>query len=160
MRNLLFVVLLACALPLAVQNLTIVSAADIQKGGAPLSSGTLCFTATEANDNPIGLRVGGGGQEVVAITNDAIGSLANSANTSLANISYRVEVFDQYTRGAQVRADSVQRRDVQLQLLCPQCELAAGWKRECVECWKSDDHRFLHRMRFRWRRLRRFDETG
>lgn len=98
-------ILVFCSASLFAQNLTTVTASNIQKGGAPLSSGTLCFTATDANDNPIGFRVGGGGQEVLApyctaIANGAIGvfNVANPANTSPANIEYRVEVFDAYSR--------------------------------------------------------------
>jgi hypothetical protein len=87
------------------QNLTSVTASNIQKAGLPLATGTLCFTATDSSDSPIGFRIGGGGQEVVApyctqVTNGAISGLqvANPANTSPANISYRVEVFDSYAR--------------------------------------------------------------
>src|SRR5438270_11900580 len=107
MRQILIFILLACSCVsrLSGQNLTVVTATNIQKAGAPLSSGTLCFTATDASDSPIGFRIGGGGQEVVApfcttITNGAIGTfqVANPANTSPANISYRMEVFDQYAR--------------------------------------------------------------
>lgn len=104
MRNYFFIILLASMSALA-QNLTTVTATNIQKAGAPLVSGTICFTATDVGDNPIPFRVGGGGQEVVApyctaVTNGGIGafSVANPANTSPANISYRVEIFDQYSR--------------------------------------------------------------
>jgi hypothetical protein len=104
MRKTILLVLLASSCAFA-QNLTTVTAANIQKAGAPLASGTLCFTATDANDTPIGFRIGGGGQEVVApyctaVSNGAIGSfqVANPANTSPENIQYRIEVFDQYTR--------------------------------------------------------------
>lgn len=105
MRKSIFLILLTASCAFA-QNLTTVTAANIQKAGAPLVSGTLCFTATDGNDTPIGFRIGGGGQEVVApycatVTNGAIVgtfSVANPANTSPANIQYRIEVFDQYTR--------------------------------------------------------------
>jgi hypothetical protein len=101
-----FLVLLLIAPPCVLgQNLTSVTATNIQKAGAPLATGTLCFTATDSNDTPIGFRIGGGGQEVVApyctaVSNGTIGSfqVANPANTSPANIAYRIEVFDQYTR--------------------------------------------------------------
>jgi hypothetical protein len=103
MRKILFILAL-CSSALA-QNLTSVTAANIQKAGLPLATGTLCFTATDSSDSPIGFRIGGGGQEVVApyctqVTNGAISGLqvANPANTSPANISYRVEVFDSYAR--------------------------------------------------------------
>src|SRR5690349_12246494 len=104
MRKHLFFILLASLSGLA-QNLTTVTASNIQKAGAPLASGTICFTATDTSDNPIPFRIGGGGQEVVApycatVTNGATSVLqvANPANTSPTNISYRVEVFDQYAR--------------------------------------------------------------
>lgn len=104
MRTLIAFILVASSCAFA-QNLTTVTAANIQKAGAPLASGTLCFTATDANDAPIGFRIGGGGQEVIApycavVTNGAIAGfqVANPANTSPANIEYRIEVFDQYTR--------------------------------------------------------------
>ena len=104
MKNILLFILLASG-PMLAQNLTTVIATNIQKAGAPLGSGTLCFTATDANDTPIGFRIGGGGQAVVApycasVTNGAIGAfqVANPANTSPANINYRIEVFDQYSR--------------------------------------------------------------
>lgn len=88
------------------QNLTTVTASSLYKGGVLLSSGQICFTGTDSNDNPIPFRVGGGGQEVTfpycaVVTNGAIVGtfqVANPANTAPANISYRVELFDQYNR--------------------------------------------------------------
>ena len=101
-RLLIFLVLSSAAMA---QNFTTVTAANIQKAGAPLASGTICFTATDASDTPIAFRVGGGGQAVVApycatIANGVSAALqvANPANTAPANISYRVEIFDQYAR--------------------------------------------------------------
>jgi hypothetical protein len=98
-----------CLLPIAAahaQNLTTVTASSLYKGGVLLSSGQICFTGTDANDNPIPFRVGGGGQEVTfpycaTVTNGAIVGtfqVANPANTAPANIGYRVELFDQYNR--------------------------------------------------------------
>jgi hypothetical protein len=101
-RLLLFLLLSSAALA---QNFTAVTATNIQKSGAPLASGTICFTATDASDAPIAFRVGGGGQAVVApycaaITNGVSAALqvANPANTAPANVSYRVEIFDPYAR--------------------------------------------------------------
>lgn len=107
MKNLVTTIAVVClAITARAQNLTTVTASSLYKGGLLLSSGQICFTGTDANDNPIPFRVGGGGQEVTfpycaTVTNGAIVGtfqVANPANTAPANINYRVELFDQYNR--------------------------------------------------------------
>src|SRR6185437_14350233 len=83
------------------QNLTTVTATNIQKAGVPLAVGQLCFQATDLNDDPISFQIGGGGQEVnypfcTKIAAGKIGTFTvpNPALTAPANIAYRVTVSD------------------------------------------------------------------
>jgi len=101
------------------QNYTTVTATKIQYANQQLiPKGTLCFQATDQNDAPISFQVGGGGQVVtspvcVAVVNGVSGtlSLPNPANTTPANILYRITANDTsrtvYTcRGAQLSGAS------------------------------------------------------
>jgi hypothetical protein len=88
------------------QNWTTVTATKISDlAGNMLSSGKLCFTATDANDKAISFRAGGGGQVVskticAAVVDGALSAslaIPNPANTAPANVLYRIEVSDGYT---------------------------------------------------------------
>ena len=84
------------------QNTTSVTASNITNlDGVKVASGKLCFLGTNSNDVPISFQMGGGGQvtrtpRCTTITNGAIGafSVPNPANTSPANINYRITVQD------------------------------------------------------------------
>src|SRR5581483_6160791 len=69
--------------------------------GVKVASGKLCFLGTNSNDVPVSFQMGGGGQvtrtpRCTTITNGAVGtfSVPNPANTSPANINYRITVQD------------------------------------------------------------------
>lgn len=87
-------------LPLA-STITI-SADSIQTlNGSLLASGSLCFQATDASNNVIGIQVGGGGMVVTTpfctpITNGAISSFAvpNPSVSSPLNIRYHITVME------------------------------------------------------------------
>ncbi len=97
--------LAACAVSAAAQNWATVSAANITDlNQQKLAAGQLCFLATDQNDNPISIGIGGGGQLLRrplcgAITNGTVTSFTvpNPAQTSPAGIFYRVTVKDTAT---------------------------------------------------------------
>jgi hypothetical protein len=62
-RILAFAFFAALAVNLHAQNLTTVSASNIQDiNGSKLAAGQLCFLGTDQSDNPISFGIGGGGQ--------------------------------------------------------------------------------------------------
>jgi len=105
MRKSLFViVVLTCALAQA-QNWTTVTATNITDlNQQKLAAGQLCFLATDQNDNPISIGIGGGGQMLKrgycsAVMSGAVTSFTvpNPANTQPAGVYYRVTVKDSST---------------------------------------------------------------
>jgi len=110
MRKLLFAVLaMLCATTLArAQATTAVSAHAIQGlNGGLLVSGSLCFQATDQNDNNIGVQVSGGGTVVstpfcTSVTNGVIVTfnVPNPAVSTPQNVRYRIYV----TQGSRVIA--------------------------------------------------------
>jgi hypothetical protein len=98
----LLTILLACALPVAAQNWTTVTAANITDlNQQKLAAGQLCFLATDQNDNPISIGIGGGGQLLrrtfcASVANGTVTafSVPNPANTAPAGTMYRVTVND------------------------------------------------------------------
>lgn len=84
------------------QNWTTVTATNITDlNQQKLAAGQLCFLATDRNDNPISIGIGGGGQLLrrafcSAVSNGAVSGLSvpNPANTAPAGVNYRVTVND------------------------------------------------------------------
>jgi len=82
------------------QNYTTVSATKIQNlGQGLLTSGTLCFTATDANNHAINFQPGGGGQVIYGPLCQAVAfgavtpfQVPNPANTIPAGILYTITV--------------------------------------------------------------------
>jgi hypothetical protein len=97
--------LFLCALPAAAQNWTNVTATNITDlNQQKLAAGQLCFLATDQNDNPISIGIGGGGQLLKrqfcsAVANGAVTgfSVPNPAQTTPAGIYYRVLARDSST---------------------------------------------------------------
>ncbi len=87
------------------QNLTTVSTSNIQDiNGAKLAAGQLCFQATDQNDNPISVQIGGGGQALrrqycspVTAGVATLFTVPNPANTLPTGIYYRVTIRDSST---------------------------------------------------------------
>ncbi|HEX9255615.1 MAG TPA: hypothetical protein VF938_08710 [Candidatus Angelobacter sp.] len=105
MRKLVFaMVVLMCTLAQA-QNWTTVAATNITDlNQQKLAAGQLCFLATDQNDNPVSVGVGGGGQILKrgycsAVASGAVTSFTvpNPAGTLPAGIYYRVTVKDSST---------------------------------------------------------------
>ncbi len=98
---LLFLAMAACVSASA-QNWTTVTAANITDlNQQKLAAGQLCFLATDQNDNPISIGIGGGGQLLrrafcATVSNGAVSgfSVPNPAVTAPAGIMYRVTVND------------------------------------------------------------------
>ena len=79
-RIFLFALLIAFALAARAQNLTSVSASNLQDiNGAKLASGQPCFLVTDQNDAPISVQVGGGGQ---ALKRGYCSTVTNGAATT------------------------------------------------------------------------------
>lgn len=103
MRKILFAVLsLLCAASIAhAQATTAVLASHVQGlNGAPLVSGSLCFQATDQNDQNIGIQVSGGGIVVTtpfctSIANGVISTfnVPNPSTASPLNTRYRILVY-------------------------------------------------------------------
>ena len=97
--------LLGFALDTLAQNLTTVSASNIQDiNGAKLAAGQLCFLITDQNDTPLSVQIGGGGQALkrgycASVVNGAVTSFTvpNPANTQPAGIYYRITAKDTTT---------------------------------------------------------------
>jgi hypothetical protein len=91
-----------CSLSLHAQNLTTISASNIQDiNGAKLASGQLCFLITDQQDTPISVSIGGGGQALkrgycspIAAGVVTTFTVPNPANTLPSGIYYRVTVKD------------------------------------------------------------------
>src|SRR5262249_26292444 len=87
------------------QNWTTVAATNITDlNQQKLAAGQLCFLATDQNDNPISIGVGGGGQVLLRqycaqVTAGAISgfTVPNPANTAPTGIYYRVTAKDTST---------------------------------------------------------------
>src|SRR5215467_8126728 len=87
------------------QNWTTVAATNITDlNQQKLAAGQLCFLATDQNDNPISIGVGGGGQVLrrqycAQVTAGAISgfTVPNPTNTAPAGIYYRVTAKDSST---------------------------------------------------------------
>ena len=98
-------ILLAGALSASAQNWTTVTATNITDlNQQKLAAGQLCFLATDQNDNPISIGIGGGGQLLKrqfcsAVANGAVTgfSVPNPAQTTPAGIYYRVLARDSST---------------------------------------------------------------
>lgn len=93
--------LFALAVSAQAQNTIAVSASLIKGGpnGAALTSGSLCFQATDQNNNNIVIQSGGGGAVVAtpfctAITNGAITTfnVPNPATSAPVNVRYRITI--------------------------------------------------------------------
>lgn len=106
MKKSAFVAMLfLCALPAAAQNWTSVTATNITDlNQQKLAAGQLCFLATDQNDNPVSIGIGGGGQLLKrqfcsAVANGAVTgfSVPNPAQTTPAGIYYRVLARDSST---------------------------------------------------------------
>src|SRR5581483_10201094 len=84
------------------QNWTTITATNITDlNQQKLAAGQLCFLATDQNDNPISIKIGGGGQLLrrafcATVANGAVSgfSVPNPANTAPAGTNYRVTVND------------------------------------------------------------------
>jgi hypothetical protein len=81
MKKFIFMVMLAAiALPGAGQSWTTISATNITDlNQQKLAAGQLCFLATDQNDNPINIGVGGGGQ---LLRRPLCGTVANGVAAS------------------------------------------------------------------------------
>jgi hypothetical protein len=98
----LLLVIAFCSLSLHAQNLTTISASNIQDiNGAKLASGQLCFLITDQQDTPISVSIGGGGQALkrgycspIAAGVVTTFTVPNPANTLPSGIYYRVTVKD------------------------------------------------------------------
>ncbi|HZD94208.1 MAG TPA: hypothetical protein VE133_08140, partial [Candidatus Sulfotelmatobacter sp.] len=106
MKKLLSVFVFVClSLPALAQNLTTISAANIQDiNGTKLAAGQLCFLITDQQDNPISVQIGGGGQALKRgycspVANGTVSSFTvpEPAHTAPAGIYYRVTVKDSTT---------------------------------------------------------------
>jgi hypothetical protein len=101
----LLTIMLACAVPLCAQNWTTVTATNITDlNQQKLAAGQLCFLATDQNDNPISIGIGGGGQMLKrgycsAVASGVVTSFTvpNPATTQPAGVYYRVTVKDSST---------------------------------------------------------------
>jgi hypothetical protein len=101
-KILLLIAFALCSLNLHAQNLTTISASNIQDiNGAKLALGQLCFLITDQQDNPISVSIGGGGQALkrgycspIAAGVVTTFTVPNPANTQPAGIYYRVTVKD------------------------------------------------------------------
>jgi hypothetical protein len=103
-KLILLTMVLACALSAAAQNWTTVTATNITDlNQQKLAAGQLCFLATDQNDTPISVGIGGGGQLLrrsfcTTVANGAITpstfSVPNPATTTPAGIFYRVVAKD------------------------------------------------------------------
>jgi hypothetical protein len=90
---------------LRAQNWTTVTATNITDlNQQKLAAGQLCFLATDQNDNPVSVSVGGGGQMLKrgycsAVASGAVTSFTvpNPATTQPAGVYYRVTVKDSST---------------------------------------------------------------
>jgi|GEM_PF-1162883 len=104
-KFILSIMVLACVIPAAAQNWTTVTATNITDlNQQKLAAGQLCFLATDQNDTPISVGVGGGGQLLrrslcTSIAGGAITafSVPNPATTTPAGIYYRVVAKDTST---------------------------------------------------------------
>jgi hypothetical protein len=104
-RILAFAFFAALAVNLHAQNLTTVSASNIQDiNGSKLAAGQLCFLGTDQSDNPISFGIGGGGQALrrgycFGVTAGVVTSFTvpNPASTLPSGIYYRVTVKDSST---------------------------------------------------------------
>jgi hypothetical protein len=104
-RILAFAFFAALAVNLHAQNLTTVSASNIQDiNGSKLAAGQLCFLGTDQSDNPISFGIGGGGQALrrgycSPVTAGVVTSFTvpNPASTLPSGIYYRVTVKDSST---------------------------------------------------------------
>jgi fibronectin-binding autotransporter adhesin len=104
-RILAFAFFAALAVNLHAQNLTTVSASNIQDiNGSKLAAGQLCFLGTDQSDNPISFGIGGGGQALrrgycSGVTAGVVTSFTvpNPASTLPSGIYYRVTVKDSST---------------------------------------------------------------
>jgi hypothetical protein len=98
----LLLVIAFCSLSLHAQNLTTISASNIQDiNGVKLASGQLCFLITDQQDTPISVSIGGGGQALkrgycspIAAGVVTTFTVPNPANTLPSGIYYRVTVKD------------------------------------------------------------------
>jgi hypothetical protein len=107
MKKLFIIGLFCFCLPasLQAQNWTTVTATNITDlNQQKLASGQLCFLATDQNDNPISIGIGGGGQALkrgycspVAAGVVTSFTVPNPANTQPAGVYYRVTVKDSST---------------------------------------------------------------
>jgi hypothetical protein len=105
MKKLGAILILMCSSALA-QNVTAVSAAKIQGNDQTLlANGQICFLMTDANDQPISVQGGGGGQVTKApvcktVTNGGITTfnILSTTATSPANVGYRITVKDTNTQ--------------------------------------------------------------
>ena len=107
MKKLYILGLLCFCLPasLQAQNWTTVTATNITDlNQQKLAAGQLCFMATDQNDNPISIGIGGGGQVMrrqycSPITAGGVTAFTvpNPANTQPAGVYYRVTVKDSST---------------------------------------------------------------
>jgi hypothetical protein len=101
-KILLLLAFALCSINLHAQNLTTISASNIQDiNGAKLASGQLCFLITDQQDNPISVSIGGGGQALrrgycSPVTAGVVTTFTvpNPAGTQPAGIYYRVTVKD------------------------------------------------------------------
>ena len=104
-KFILSIMVLSCVIPAAAQNWTTVTATNITDlNQQKLAAGQLCFLATDQNDTPISVGVGGGGQLLrrslcTSIAGGAITafSVPNPATTTPAGIYYRVVAKDAST---------------------------------------------------------------
>ena len=103
-KSILAIILLTCGIA-AAQNWTTVTATNITDlNQQKLAAGQLCFLATDQNDNPISIGIGGGGQQLrrqfcSAVAAGAVASFTvpNPANTLPTGVYYRVTVKDSST---------------------------------------------------------------
>lgn len=101
-KFILFLLCMFFCLPGSAQNWTTVTATNITDlNQQKLAAGQLCFLATDQNDNPISIGIGGGGQLLrrafcSAVANGAVTnfSVPNPAQTAPAGVMYRVTVND------------------------------------------------------------------
>lgn len=104
-KIILLIFVLCCMAPLGHAQATIaVSASHIQgTNGTPLSSGSLCFQATDQNNNNVGVQLSTGGIVIMtpfctAISNGAISTfnVPNPGTATPLNVRYRITI----TQGA------------------------------------------------------------
>jgi hypothetical protein len=103
-KSIFAMVMLTCALA-AAQNWTTVTATNITDlNQQKLAAGQLCFLATDQNDTPVSIGIGGGGQALrrpycSAVAAGAVTSFTvpNPANTLPTGVYYRVTVKDSST---------------------------------------------------------------